>query len=170
MVPINAQLLQREGIRFEFFRDDEHVATLEDLNTQGVSEGDGAFALGFPMGLVGGTRNFVVVRQATVARIRDAIAGHSPEILLDSFSFPGNSGGPIVLRPEITRITGTKSPTKALLFGVMQGYLPYQDVAVSRQSGNERVVFEENSGLAKVVPIHYAREAMLKVINPQATR
>ena len=74
-------------------------------------------------------------------------------MVLDCFVFPGNSGGPVVLRPERTTIEGTASPQRALLLGVVKSYVPYQDVAISRQTGRPRVVFEENTGLCSAHPI-----------------
>jgi S1-C subfamily serine protease len=125
-------------------------------------EGDGAYALGFPMGLVGEERNFVIVRQGSIARIRDALAGFSKEILVDVAIFPGNSGGPVVTKPEIAAIQGTLAQTTAYLLGVVKGYIPYLDVAISTQTKKPRIIFEENSGLAAVIPIDYVIEAIME--------
>jgi hypothetical protein len=57
------------------------------------------------------------------------------------------------LRPEVTAITGTAAHERAMVIGIVSSYLRYQDVAISPQTGNIRVVFEENSGLASVVPL-----------------
>jgi S1-C subfamily serine protease len=70
--------------------------------------------------------------------------------LIDANIFPGNSGGPVVTRPEISSIEGTKAIDKAALIGIVKSYLTYKDVAVSQQTGKPRVIFEENSGLALV--------------------
>ena len=61
----------------------------------------------------------------------------------------------MVTKPEIVAIQGTKSVAASLLVGVVASYIPYRDVAVSQQTGRARVVFEDNSGLASVVPIQY---------------
>jgi hypothetical protein len=61
-----------------------------------VSPGDGVFVLGFPMNIAGRQRNYVIARQGCVARIGEMLDGASPLFLLDSFVFPGNSGGPVV--------------------------------------------------------------------------
>ena len=37
--------------------------------------------------------------------------------------------------------------------GMVKGYLPYSDVASSRQNGRARITFEENSALAVVIPV-----------------
>jgi hypothetical protein len=116
--------------------------------------------LGFPMGNVGVERNYVVVRQGAIARIRDSIAGTVKQFLIDATVFPGNSGGPVVTRPEITSIKGTKPLHEANLIGVVASYLPYQDIAISTQTRRPRIIFEENSGLTSVVPIDRVVEAV----------
>jgi S1-C subfamily serine protease len=153
VIGINAALLQEHGIRFRFFENDRHVLSLASAKEKGLSEGDGVFALGFPMGMIGEKRDFVIVRQGSIARIQDALNGASNEILIDMTIFPGNSGGPVVTRPELVSIEGTQPIGNASLVGVISSYVPYQDVAISLQTKRPRVIFEENSGLASVVPV-----------------
>ena len=49
---------------------------------------------------------------------------------------------------------------KAWLIGVVSGYVPYEDVAISAQTNRPRVIFEENSGMAVVIPIDRALDAI----------
>ncbi|MGB9486715.1 MAG: serine protease, partial [Terriglobia bacterium] len=79
----------------------------------------------------------------------------SPSFLVDTFIFPGNSGSPVILRPEITSISGTPPQNVAYLIGIVRSYLPYADFAVSQQTHHLRISFEENSGLAEVLPTDY---------------
>lgn len=160
VIGMNAELLKREGIKFHFFAEDKHLLTLVDAKPAGTSEGDGVFVLGFPMGNVGAERNYVVVRQGAIARIGDTLSGAVDTFLMDATVFPGNSGGPVVTRPEIHSIAGTQSVGKASLLGVVSAYLPYQDIAVSQQTKRPRIIFEENSGLTTVIPIHRVLEAI----------
>ncbi len=155
VVPIDAQLLQAESIQFSVFRSDATCANTHKMTELGVTEGDFVYVLGFPMGLVGGERNFVIARSGVIARIRDALAGVSNEFLIDTFIFPGNSGGPVVSKPEVMSIRGTKSQGAAYLVGIVTGYIPYRDIAISQQTGEPRVIFEENSGLAAVHPTDF---------------
>ena len=158
ILSINAPFLMEQGIRFSYFRNDQHITTRTQATEIGVSEGDGVFILGFPMGMIGEKRNFVIVKQGIIARIRDTLAEHSKEFLVDASIFPGNSGGPVVLRPEIVSIQGTKANSSASLLGVVSSYVPYQDVAISAQTKRPRIIFEENSGLASIVPVDYLVE------------
>lgn len=168
---MNVSLLKKDGIQYGFFAEDQHVLDRKRAVDLGLAEGDGVFVLGFPMGLVGEERNFVIVRQGAVARARDALAGKAQDFLIDAPIFPGNSGGPVVSRPEVVAIQGTKSISSAYLIGIVSGYVPYQDIAVSQQTKRPRIIFEENSGLATVVPIDRALEAtaeLMESAKPQA--
>jgi len=158
IIGINAGFLSEQGIRFSFFRSDQHITTRAQATELGISEGDGVFVLGFPMGMIGEKRNFVIVKQGVIARIRDTLAGHTKEFLVDASIFPGNSGGPVVSRPEMIAIQGTKANGNASLLGVVSSYVPYQDVAISMQTKRPRIIFEENSGLASIVPVDYLLE------------
>ena len=81
-------------------------------------------------------------------------------MLIDSFIFPGNSGGPVVTKPEQISITNTQSIMSSLLIGMVSSYIPYEEVAISEQTGKRRMVFQENSGLAVVVPIDVIQETV----------
>lgn len=147
-------------MKVAFFTSDQHVANIEKMNELGITEGDFAYVLGFPMGLIGGQRNTVVVRSGSIARIRDVLSKANQTFLVDAFVFPGNSGGPVVSKPEALSIKGTKSQNAAYLIGIVQSYVLYQDVAVSLQTKRPRVVFEENSGLAAVHPVDFIEETI----------
>jgi len=76
------------------------------------------------------------------------------------FVFPGNSGGPVVSAPSLNAIQGTKAQDRTCLIGVVRGYLPYNDVAISQQTGQVRKISQENSGLAEVLPMDYVDETI----------
>jgi len=152
------EMLKSKGLETAFFANDEMALTKKQMVDVGVSAGDGVFILGFPMGLSGETRNYVIVRQGAVARVSQYLEDSSNSFLVDSFVFPGNSGGPVILKPEIFSIQGTKSYAKASLLGVVQSYQPYTDVAYSAQTKHPRITFEENSGLAVVLPVDFINE------------
>jgi hypothetical protein len=167
VMPINFDLLQESGMQVAYFQGDQHGATIDALNALGVTEGDFAYVLGFPMGLVGEHRNAVIVRSGTLARVRDLLARSSKIFLVDAFVFPGNSGGPVVLKPEAITIEGTKPQVAPYLIGIVQAYVPYQDVAVSLQTGRPRVIFEENAGLAAVHPVDFIIETIVARVTPR---
>lgn len=160
VVALNVQQLMDSGLQVKVFQGDEHAAPVEKLVEIGTSEGDFVYVLGFPMGIVGGARNVVIVRGGTIARIRDTLEDASRTFLVDAAIFPGNSGGPVVSKPENVAIEGTKEQDRAYLIGIVRSYVPYRDVAISTQTGLPRVVFEENSNLAEVHPVDCIEEAI----------
>ncbi len=159
-LPVNANHLQGELRKYAYFRSDAHVFSTEQLKESGVTEGDGVFVLGFPMGMVATDRQYVVCRTGAIARIRDWMEGKAQDFLVDATVFPGNSGGPVIIRPELVSIQGTKAVGRASLIGIVKSYVPYQDFAVSQQTNRPRIIFEENSGLASVEPVDHILETV----------
>lgn len=159
-IPVSStgSIMDKRDLGYETFLGD--VTTPTDEERQHIVEGNGVFVLGFPLGLVGKTRNYPIVRQGIIARTQDWIRGDESTFLIDSAAFPGNSGGPVILKPENVAVHGTRTTTHALLIGMISGYIPYQDVAVSTQTGKARIIFEENSGLAEVIPIDVIKETI----------
>jgi hypothetical protein len=168
VAPIDFSQLRSLGLSPSFFADYEMAADKKKMNEIGVSDGDGVFILGFPALITGEERNYVVVRHGIISRISDALGMRNNTFLLDSFVFPGNSGGPVVLEPNIIGIENTKTNRRAYLIGVVRAYLPYQDTAVSQQTGEKRIVFEENSGLTVVIPIDYIENTIWKYLYGRA--
>lgn len=136
----------------------DYLASLEKLKQGKFSEGNEVFVLGYPMGLAGKEQNYVIVRHGIVARIRDLYDSNSKFFLIDSSIFPGNSGGPVFAKP--TLYTYGETIIHAKLIGMVSTYLAYQEIAVSEQTGLRRMIFEENSGLATVVPIDAIQETI----------
>jgi S1-C subfamily serine protease len=161
VVQINGELLRAEHLKSAFFASDKFVADRAKMKDMGTSIGDGVYVLGFPMGISGTLlRNYVIARRGSIARISDALNLSANTFLIDAFVFPGNSGGPVVSALNVVALAGTKSPSSTYLIGMVKSYVPYDDVAFSRQTGRPRLVSEENSGLAEVIPVDYINETV----------
>ena len=63
-------------------------------------------------------------------------------------------------KPEVVGIKGTNISKGSSLIGIVKGYLPYRDVALSQQTKRPRVIFEENTGLTAVIPVEKIRETI----------
>jgi len=161
IIHINPHAVKEENVEPRFFCSDKHTLDKSGLISDEVSEGDRIYVLGFPMSLVGAKQQYVISRQGCIARIRDYIDGHALDFLVDSPVFPGNSGGPVIIAPETLSIDGTKPKLNANLIGVVKSYISYQDNAVSQQTGQLRVSFQENSGLTNVEPVDHIKETIL---------
>ena len=169
VLSVNTARLDADGIRFSVFHAERHTYTLEQARSAEIAEGDGVFVLGFPLGLTGDERNYVIARQGVIARAQDWLKNKSRDILIDASIFPGNSGGPVVLKPEVAAISGTKANDRCVLIGMVSSYVPYQEVAVSQQTGRPRMVFEENSGLGKVVPNDVIQDTLRSAVQKMSS-
>lgn len=130
-------------VPLESFLSDAHAVFRDGLQDTSVMESDEVYTLGFPLGLTDTQRNYVIVRQGIIARIRDWYEGQSKSFLIDAEIFPGNSGGPVMLKPTMYSYGHTRVHPK--LIGMVAAYLRYET---------------ENSGLAKIVPIDQVRETI----------
>lgn len=157
---LDFQSMRDDGMKFSFFQSDKDIATIDELIQNQTAEGDFTFALGFPMGLVSADRQHVFVRGGVIARIRDLFEKRSKDFVIDAPVFPGNSGGPVISKPEIHSIQGTIVSNKAFLIGLVKSYIPYIDVAISQQTNRARITFEENSGLTKVEPVDHIMQTI----------
>lgn len=139
----------------------DHALTLEQMQNTGVNEGSLVYALGFPMNLVDPIK-VPICRLGCISRVTDAflLKKGTPIFLVDAQTFPGNSGGPIVSRPEHISIDGTPSNTCANLIGILSAYIPYRETLYSRQTGRDRMIQEENSGLTIVHPVDRIKEVV----------
>ena len=67
-------------------------------------------------------------------------------------------------RPETGAVQGTRPQNAAYMIGFIEGYIPYEDYAVSAQTQRPRVIFEENSGLAEVIPVDAVQQVVKQAI------
>ena len=96
-----------------------------------------------------------IVRRGMVGRADSTL------VLADLFVFPGNSGSPVLYVPPFKTDSlsfGMAIVWQEMLIGMVSSFIPYKDVAVSMQTKRPRVVFEENSGLANLVPAWVVRK------------
>ena len=139
----------------------DHALTLEQMQSTGVEEGHLIYALGFPMDLVDPIK-VPICRLGCISRVTDAfiLKKSNPVFLVDAQTFPGNSGGPIVSRPELISFNGTPKITGSNLIGILSGYIPYREALYSRQTEQVRMIQEENSGLTVVHPVDRIKEVV----------
>ena len=139
----------------------ENALTLQEMQSTGVEEGSLVYALGFPMNLVDPIK-VPICRLGCISRVTDAflLKKGTPKFLVDAQTFPGNSGGPIISRPEFISIDGTPANSSSNLIGILSAYIPYRETLYSRQTGRDRMIQEENSGLTIVHPVDRIKEVV----------
>ncbi len=165
---IHANVFLDNNWGFAAFNIDEHMMTSDELRNEGVDEESLVHMLGFPFGLVNISSTLPICRLGCVARISSAQIKESHNILIDIQNFSGNSGSPIVTRPEITKIVNTKSLNKSVLLGIVHSYIPYHESLVNVNTGEVVEIRSENSGIALVHPVEFIKEVVDEVIKPFA--
>ena len=161
-IQIIPQVIIDHKLSLSFFDLEDHALRLEQMQNTGVDEGSLLYALGFPMNLVNDSVKAPICRLGCIARVADAFVNpqKAEAYLVDAQTFPGNSGGPIVSRPEHISINGTPKNTSSNLIGILSAYIPYRETLYSRQTGRDRMVQEENSGLTIVHPVDRIKEVV----------
>jgi len=123
-------------IPLDFFVTSDSLMELED-----------AFYISYQPGVESPGRITPIVRSGTIS-----IINPDNSFILDAFVFPGNSGSPVFIKPSIAYDDISVSQGCKFI-GVVSSYLPYRDVAISAQTKQPRIIFEENTGLAYITAV-----------------
>lgn len=166
MLPISPKFLNDNNINWSFINE-EIFAYPDNFEKIGIELGDSIFIAGFPMGISGSVQNYSIVRGGIISRIDQEIIKSTKSFFIDAMIFPGNSGGPVFLKPESNFLLNTKAVGSIYLLGVVSGYKPYFEPLFSHQSNPPIVagISSDNSGLATVVPMNYAKDIYEDFIN-----
>ena len=164
VLPLEAKFIKDNNLEFPCFNIEENSMSSDELRQNGVDEGSIIYMLGFPMGLVNVTSNLPICRMGCVARMSENQIIESHNILVDIQNFPGNSGSPIVTKPERVSIVETKSLSRCVLVGIVHSYIPYQEKLINSQTNQVVEIRSENSGIALVHPVEYIREILNKFL------
>lgn len=159
LLTINPTALNEKNVDFNFFNE-EMFAYHRNFDRIGIATGDEVYILGFPMGFAGDVQNFPYAKGGIISRFDKELLHKNKSFLIDSSVFPGNSGGPVILKPTINALGGTKAVSSIHLLGVISGYLPYEEQLWSHQMNPPQVVSleREHSGLSFVVPMDYVKQ------------
>lgn len=159
-VSIEGRLLKSNELGFNIV--DESI-TIDQMKQKGVGEGDAVYALGYPMGIVDMHHSYPICRMGCIASISSAYDGLNPiDYIVDSQTFPGNSGGPIILKCDGVERMGAGEK----LIGILRANITYTEVLVSQQTQRSRSTMEENSGLTIVHPM----DRIIDVIKLESSR
>jgi S1-C subfamily serine protease len=164
VLPISAKAISDAGVDFYFFTESD-LFYAKNFKSKNISTGDGLFVLGFPMSISGKSKNFVIVRRGIIARVDEEVL-EDKFYYIDASAYPGNSGGPVIVKPEMVSIQGTQSNNSAGLIGVISSGVTYSDIAISQQTGEAKVIFTEQTGLVRVVPTELICEIVDEITKP----
>ena len=155
---LNGSILSSDLGYLSAFHLDDMTLTREQMIDNDVIEGSIIYSLGFPSGLVGVDSKVPLCRMGCISKIKEPY--NTNGYLLDIQNFPGSSGSPIINRIEANHLVGTKVYNSTRLIGVMASYIPYQDVLISRQTGKDMQIVQENSGIAVAYDVNSIKEAV----------
>ena len=162
VVLLNGGFITENNLQFSAFNIVEHSLESSELVKQGGDEGSYVYMLGFPMGLVNVDSNTPICRGGCIARIDEKEIQNTKQFLLDIQNFPGNSGSPIITKPEVIGIGNDPVLGKSVLIGIVHGYIPYEEKLINAQTKKVVEVRSENSGIAVVNPVEYIKEVIEK--------
>ncbi|WP_418983428.1 S1 family peptidase [Alistipes sp.] len=166
ILPLDGSFITSNNLEFPAFDIDDHAMASGELINNGVDEGSLVYMLGFPMGLVNKDSKVPICRLGCVARLCSEQIKETYNVLLDIQNFPGNSGSPIVSRPELMSIGGTPSLNRSVLMGIVHSYIPYRETLINSQTNEVVEVRSENSGIANMHPVEYIRD-IIDTIQPK---
>lgn len=157
-IQLSVVFLEENDSEFSFFALDNNALDLKQMNDTGVLEGTIIYSLGFPMNMVGTHRKTPICRIGCISRISDLIdIENNDTYLIDLHAVPGNSGAPVINRPEIIALNGTPHNQSANLIGMICGSINYSE----KYSGSENdIPYEQNSGIAKVCSVDSIKEVV----------
>lgn len=135
------------------------VSTSQYLE-EGGSPGSSAFIIGYPTGVVENESAMPIVRAGCIARMDPSEIERNGVFLVDIPCYPGNSGSPVLTKPEVVAMQGSKPFQKCALLGMINSPISFKEVQMDKKSGEIRQVKNENSGLARVIPVEYIREVL----------
>lgn len=156
-IQISASFLERDNSEFSFFDLDRHALLLNDMKSSGVIEGNIIYSLGFPMNMVGTNRKNPICRIGCISRISDLFTNqHRNEYLIDLQAVPGNSGAPVINRPDNMAIDGTPCNSSANLIGIVCGTINYR----KKSELSSECQYPISSGIAIVHPVDIIKEVI----------
>ncbi len=152
VIPLNPAALRENKIDFIDIIDTDTALRSKDYTEVGLSTGDEVFFLGFPLGLRGEVKNYAICRGGLIARL-DSESLKEHVIYLDAPVFPGNSGGPVFCKPQLTHIEGTLPIKKAYLLGIATKFLHKEKDIETGLSQGDLEKMEGHLGLAKIITV-----------------
>ncbi len=162
VVALNVGQIEANNLKLSCLNIDDNAYTSQEFIANGGDEGTYVYMLGFPKDFVNEKSNTPICRGGCIARFDPEEISRQKQFLIDIQNFPGNSGSPIITKPEMVSIVNTKSITSATLIGIVNSRVQYRNVISSAEPNTKPEVITENAGLAWAFPVEYIREVVDK--------
>ena len=161
-IQISPHVLNNDHSEYSWFSLDKHALTVSQMKETDVIEGCLVYSLGFPINMIGEHRKNPICRLGCISRISDLFNSDNNEFLIDLQAIPGNSGAPVINRPEETCIQGTTHNTSSNLIGIISGTIDYSEISDIEPIKE----YEKNSGIATVHTV----DAIIEVVEKEYQR
>jgi S1-C subfamily serine protease len=125
--------------------------SIGQMKDREIYEGDEIFIIGHPLNITRMNYLFPIVRSGSIAQIShlynfsDTLMNYA----LDCIAFPGNSGGPVFLKPHLGKYKGSKPTNEMKLIGIINAIL------VNNNNG-----LTHNLELSNVIATDYIQELL----------
>jgi len=147
-------------IPFPFDQENEIIKAIPDglflPTSYQLHEALDVFFVSFQPGTEDTRKISPIVRTGTISLMNE-----DDTFYIDAATFPGNSGSPVFTKPG-DFISGPGDLLNIMarnnFIGVVGKYVPYIEKAVSDQTGDVRVVFQENTGLSMIWHVSFISE------------
>ena len=160
-IEIDQIFVNGENFHFYCFNIDENAMTTDELIENGVDQGNLIYLLGFPLQLVNKNQN-PLCRLGCIARMDKEEIELDKSFYIDVQNFGGNSGGPVIVRPEVVGIENTKVFNKSILIGIVKTCVMIVNKIINPKTNEEKIIPKENSGIAEVIPVEYIKQIIDK--------
>ncbi len=170
-IRISPGVLKMNNSEYNWFDLNNHALTLSKMRETDVIEGCIVYSLGFPINMIGTNRKTPICRIGCISRVSDLFekGNTSNEYLIDLQALPGNSGAPVINRPESSHIEGTTHNSSSNLIGIINGTIDYSEKCEHSENCEEKTctkIREKNSGFAIVHPV----DTIIEVVEQEYCR
>ena len=161
-IQISPKALQTDKSKFNWFALDKHALGIKDMQSTGIVEGTIVYSLGFPINMVGTNSKKPICRIGCISRISNLFKEKDiNEYLVDLQALPGNSGAPVINRPDSISIDGTPYNASANLIGIICGTINYYSEEDGSEDASEnKLEHKKSSGMAIVHPVDIIKEVV----------
>lgn len=159
VIPASWPDLESKGVQWETFATGRNALLRESQFLARLQEGDEVYIAGFPIGWRTGRQDYPIVRHGVLAQIQGWLNHDHDTFLVDGSGFPGNSGGPVVTKPQAIAVAGHQIQWSTSWLVGMVSERRFSKIDTNKYA-EIRIEVEETADLIEVVPMDAIDEAI----------
>jgi hypothetical protein len=157
---LDAEDLRQRDVQESYLKSDIDCWKAQQMMDAGLAEGDGVFVLGYPLGEMSPGLQRPIARAGIIGRIRDMYETPGRPYLIDAHIFEGNSGGPVITRPQFIALPGSKTVHQCMIIGIVTHVHGYWAKGRVLSPASPEVRVRDPAGLGTVQPVDRIFEAI----------